>query len=198
MIAVFALAACEGVQEFEEEVDEEIAEGIEHVGEGIERLLPDELFASEELKRAIREEEGELDFVYRDVTGRPTVGAGHLVRPEDGLAVGQRITREQLEKFLEDDVRLAEDNARLLARDTPLAQHEFDALVDLVYNVGPGNVSEEKSPALNDALRRRDYRKIAENLVYTKDALGRPAGGLVRRSERRRRMFEKGDYGQLR
>ena len=186
------------MQEAEEELDEEIAEGFEHAGDVVERLLPDELFASEDLKRAIREEEGEVDVVYRDITGKPTVGAGHLVLPEDGLTVGQRISREQLDRFLDQDVKLAEDNVRRWVRDTPLTQNEFDALVDLMYNVGPGNVSEHKSPELNDAIRRRDYRRMAENLIYTKDAMGRPAAGLVRRSERRRKMFEKGDYGEHR
>ena len=57
--ACAGLSACEEVQEAEEELDEEIAEGFEHAGDVVERLLPDELFASEDLKRAIREEEGE-------------------------------------------------------------------------------------------------------------------------------------------
>ena len=203
------LVACNEVTGFSNEVDrgaEQIAGGIEdgavfvaeETVEAVERLLPDELFASDDLKKAIREEEGEVDVVYRDLTGLPTVGAGHLVRPEDRLRVGQRISRAQLEKFLDDDVKIAEGYARQLARDTPLRQHEFDALVDLIFNVGPGNVSARKSPGLNDALRKRDYPKIAENLLYTKDAAGRPARGLQRRSERRRTMFEKGDYGQLR
>lgn len=198
ILPVAALAACEAVQEAEEEVDEEIAEGLEHAGEAIERVLPDELFASDDLKQAMKEEEGEIDVVYRDLTGKPTVGVGHLVRPEDRLAVGQRVSREKIDKFLDDDIRWAEDEVRKIAKDTPLHQHEFDALVDLVFNVGPGNVSPDKSPGLNDGLKSRDYRKVAENLIYSRDANGRPARGLRFRSDRRRQIFEKGDYADPR
>ena len=158
------------------------------------RALAAELGVSDALREIIREEEGQVLTVYRDVSGKPTVGAGHLVTPEDRLAVGDSISAERMHRLLEKDLDRAAEATRELLGETPVRQHEFDALVDLVYNVGPGNVSARKSPGLNDGIRRRDYRRIAENLVYSKAADGRRAGGLVNRSERRRRMFAEGNY----
>ncbi|MCJ7421704.1 lysozyme [Sphingomicrobium astaxanthinifaciens] len=192
LVAIFA--AADEVQELEEEVDEEIGEVIDE----IERFLADDLEVSDALIDAIQQEEGKVLVVYRDITGLPTVGAGHLVRPEDNLRVGDRITEAQMREFLRNDLREAEDAVRKIAKATPLSQNEFDALVDLVYNVGPGNVSPTKSPRLNEALQKRDYKAAAEQLHYSKARDGRRAGGLVNRSERRRRIFEKGDYGDPR
>ncbi|UVI38605.1 lysozyme [Qipengyuania spongiae] len=144
--------------------------------------------ASAEFKQALIEEEGVRYVVYRDVAGYPTVGVGHLVTPRDNLRVGDRISRQQVLEFLEGDLVEAESGVRELVGDLPLFQHEFDALVDLVYNVGAGNVSASESPRLNAAVASGDYRRIATELDYTY-AGGRIARGLEFRSERRAKIF---------
>lgn len=157
------------------------------------RTLASTLKASDEMKRAMMEEEGVRYVVYRDVAGYPTVGIGHLVLPEDGLSVGDRITEEQALDFLEKDLAKAEAAVARLVGDMPVYQHEFDALVDLVYNVGEGNVSESQSPRLNEAIAMRDYQAIADELAYH-HAGGREARGLVYRSERRTNIFLEAAY----
>jgi|GEM_PF-2241803 len=152
-----------------------------------------ELKASETMKEALAEEEGVRLTVYRDVAGYPTVGVGHLIRPEDGLKVGDRISYEEAIDFLEKDLRRAEQGVKRLVGDLPLYQHEFDALVDLVYNVGEGNVSEDRSPALNSAINTADYDGIADELIYT-TAAGKVARGLEFRSERRQSIFMNAAY----
>ena len=151
------------------------------------------LKASPELLEAMIEEEGARDTVYRDVAGSPTVGVGHLVRPEDGLNVGDRISKNQVIDFLEQDIAIAERAVARLAGDLPLLQNEFDALVDLVFNVGEGNVSVERSPQLNEAIAAADYDAIAQELDYH-HARGRIAKGLVYRSERRANIFLDASY----
>lgn len=151
------------------------------------------LKASEEFKQALVEEEGVRYTVYRDVAGYPTVGVGHLVRPADNLHVGDRISDEQVLRFLESDLAIAERGVRILVGDLPLYQHEFDALLDLVYNVGLGNVSESESPRLNAAIAARDYDGIAAELNYT-HAAGKVARGLEFRSERRAQIFVDASY----
>ncbi|WP_265564221.1 lysozyme [Sphingomicrobium arenosum] len=196
LIAFFTVSETpvEDLRDLEEDIDQEVGDVLD---EG-QRFLAEELFASDDLVDAIQEEEGKVLTVYRDITGLPTVGAGHLVRPEDGLRVGDRITEAQMREFLKGDLKQAEDGVRRIAKATPLSQNEFDALVDLVYNVGPGNVLPSKSPKLNEALARGDYAGVARELSYSKARDGRRAGGLVNRSERRRRMFERGEYGDPR
>lgn len=152
-----------------------------------------ELNASDDFKQALIEEEGVRYTVYRDVAGYPTVGVGHLVRPQDGLSVGDTITDEQVLNFLNADLASAEQDVRTLVGDLPLYQYEFDALLDLVYNVGPGNVSESESPRLNAAIADRDYDALANELEY-RHAGGKVANGLTYRSERRTNMFTEGNY----
>lgn len=149
--------------------------------------------ASDAFKQALIEEEGVRYTVYRDVAGFPTVGIGHLIRPADNLQVGDRISNRQALDFLEQDLAIAERGVRILVGDLPLHQHEFDALLDLVYNVGLGNVSQSESPRLNAAIQARDYDAIAAELDYT-HAGGRVARGLEFRSERRAQIFLDASY----
>ena len=153
-----------------------------------------ELRVSNKMKQVMREEEGAHMQVYRDITGVLTVGVGHVVRPEDGLQVGDVITESQLMQFLTEDLEIAERTVRGMVGDLKLDQHEYDALVDLVFNIGPGNVSADKSPRLHGAIRERDYVAMANELIYSLDRMGRPAPGLKHRSERRRRIFRDKTY----
>ena len=157
------------------------------------RVKADKLKVSASMKEALAEEEGVRLTVYRDVAGYPTVGVGHLVRPADGLKVGDTITYDQAIEFLEDDIEHAEEAVQRLVGDLPLYQYEFDALVDLVYNVGEGNVSESESPKLNAAIKSANYASIASQLHYH-TAAGSKANGLVYRSERRQAIFMDAAY----
>ena len=159
----------------------------------LQRVHAAGLKVSETMKEALAEEEGVRLVVYRDVAGYPTVGVGHLVTPEDGLSVGDRITYDEAIAFLEKDLEKAEAGVKRLVGDLPIFQHEFDALVDLVYNVGEGNVSERESPRLNRAIASADYQAIADELEYT-TAAGRVARGLEYRSERRQAIFLSAAY----
>ena len=164
----------------------------------IDQRLPSALLhASDELKEAMIEEEGVRYRVYRDVAGYPTVGVGHLVKPGDGLRVGDRVSHDRVLDFLERDLKTAEAAVRRLVGDLPFYQYEFDALVDLVFNVGEGNVSPEQSPRLNEAIAIGDYFAMAEELGYH-HAAGAVAKGLVHRSERRTNIFSLADYENTR
>lgn len=161
------------------------------------RLPASTLHASASFKQALVQEEGVQPIVYRDVAGYPTVGVGHLVTPADGLHVGDRVSYDKILQFLDDDPNEAEAAVVRLVGDLPLYQHEFDALVDLVYNVGQGNLSPRKSPRLNRAIAARDYDAIAAELDY-RFAAGQMAKGLAYRSERRARIFMDATYEDTR
>ena len=155
------------------------------------------LTTSERMREALAQEEGIRLTVYRDVAGYPTVGIGHLVLPEDGLQVGDRITKQQAMDFLKADLEKAEQAVSNVVGDLKLYQHEFDALVDLAYNVGEGTLSPSKSPALNRAIAAKDYQGIADELDY-RFAAGEVAGGLVHRSNRRAQIFLEANYADVR
>lgn len=161
------------------------------------RLPARDLRASQDLKEALVEEEGVRDTVYLDVAGHPTVGVGHLVAPGDGLRLGERVGYDRILEFLDVDVGEAEAAVTRIVGDLPLFQHEYDALVDLVYNVGEGTLSPKRSPRLAAAIASRDYAAIAEELEY-RFAGGQMARGLAFRSDRRMRMFLGASYGNPR
>lgn len=146
---------------------------------------------------ALLEEEGVRYTVYRDVAGYPTVGVGHRVTPADDLRVGDTITRARAAAFLDADIVVAEAGARKLAGTTTFRQNEFDALVDLVYNVGSGNVSPAESPQLNAAIEAKNYRAVAMQLDYG-NAGGQRYNGLEHRSDRRASIFMDADYANPR
>ncbi|AWW75110.1 hypothetical protein CD351_11795 [Erythrobacter sp. KY5] len=162
-----------------------------------ERRDARKLSVSDRLIEAMIEEEGVRYDVYRDVAGYPTVGVGHLVLPKDKLKVGDMISHERAITLLEQDLGKAEKGVRKLVGDLPVNQNEFDALVDLVFNVGIGTVGPDKSPKLNAAIEAGDYDKIAEELAYH-HAASRVAKGLVYRSERRTNIFLNADYSDPR
>jgi lysozyme len=161
------------------------------------RLPARGMHASEDLKRALVQEEGVRDTVYRDVAGFPTVGCGHLVTNADGLKVGDRVSSDKILDFLDSDLREAEQAVIAIAGDLPLYQHEFDALVDLVYNVGPGALTAKKSPRLVEAIAAGDYARMGTELQY-RYAAGQMARGLAFRSDRRTRMFMNASYADPR
>lgn len=157
------------------------------------RVHASDLSVSDDFKEALIQEEGVREVVYRDVAGYPTVGVGHLVTKKDKLRVGQRVSYDRILKFLDQDLETAERAVERLVGDLPLYQYEFDALVDLVYNVGEGNVSARKSPKLNAAIAAADYESIADQLHYHR-AGGKKANGLKYRSERRAQIFMDASY----
>ncbi len=171
----------------------EMMGGQDQVNPHTTRMSAEKLSSSDTFKQALVEEEGIRYTVYRDVAGYPTVGVGHLVLPSDNLQVGDRISHDHAMHLLKQDLQKAEKAVARLVGDLQLYQHEFDALVDLVFNVGEGGVSEHRSPKLNAAIDAGDYDGIAAELDYTA-AGGSVANGLIHRSERRAAIFADGNY----
>lgn len=69
------------------------------------------------------------------------------------------------------------------------SQGEFNALLDLDYNAGPGAFTTKESPVLMRAMNAGDYGAMSKQLDYTKDSAGNQESGLVERSRERRAIF---------
>lgn len=147
----------------------------------------------------IKREEGLRLRAYEDVAGKLTIGHGHLIQPDDDLAL--TITQEEAEQLLRDDLVEAEDSVNSLVK-VPLGQHQFDSCCSFVFNLGHGNL---RRSTLLKKLNARDYAAVPAQMkrwVYAGDQDGDGdvdyddrVRGLVRRREREARLFAEGDYG---
>lgn len=134
----------------------------------------------------IAEFEGCILRPYRDAVGVWTIGYGHTehVGPHSPALPSKQAALELLHNDL--DHKYAPPVARL---GVPLNQHQFDALVSLSYNLGPGILG--KGHTLGAALARRDYAAAANAILLYDYAGGRKLAGLTRRRRAERALFVK-------
>jgi lysozyme len=137
--------------------------------------------------RLIQRCEGFRPRLYHDPIGLPTIGYGHLVRPEeqfDGVVLHEAEARA----LLVADAATAEEAVREAVR-VPLSQSEFDALVSFTFNLGPGALRQSALlRKLNDGDRAGAAREF-DRWVY---AGGERLTGLIRRRAEERALFETG------
>jgi lysozyme len=116
---------------------------------------------------------------YHDSVGIPTIAWGHT----SGVHMGMTCTQEQAEAWLAHDVEDAEEAVNRLVR-VPLNQNQFDALVDLAYNVGSGNFA---NSTLLKMLNINAFDRAAHEFERWNKA-----GGIVRDGLTKRRFAEEG------
>lgn len=75
--------------------------------------------------------EGMRTEAYLDGAGVPTICVGHT----KGVKMGMKVTEYECEVFLRQDLAWSEAAVRRLVK-VPVTQHQYDALVLFVFNVG--------------------------------------------------------------
>jgi lysozyme len=107
----------------------------------------------------IKKSEGFRSTVYLDVAGLPTIGYGHrLIHPE---CYPSGICETQAEVILLWDVHESEQAVSRQVT-VPLAQGQFDALVDFTFNLGSGRLA---SSTLLQNLNAGKYDAAATELL---------------------------------
>lgn len=124
---------------------------------------------------------------YPDSVGVPTIGYGHT----HGVHLGMTCTQEQAEQWLMQDVQEA---AAAVNREVkvPLTQHEFDALVDFVFNLGSHSLD---ISTLLKLLNSGNYTAAAEEFHKWDKAGGKELAGLLKRRLAERQEFLTADTG---
>ena len=131
----------------------------------------------------LKKSEGFRDRTYADVAGFRTIGFGH--RQASGENYPQGITLLEGEAMLAADVLIAEAAVARIAK-VPLAQGQFDALVDFVFNLGAGRLA---SSTLLSYLNARKYDAAAWQLLAWDHAGSQENAGLKARRQAEFRLW---------
>ena len=136
-------------------------------------------------KELIKKFEGFRAVAYTCPAGVVTVGYGTTRINGNSVKLGTKITSDEAEQFLEEDLKLFEDSINKLVS-TKLTQNQFDALVSFVYNVGIGNF---KKSTLLKLLNKGDMTGASKEFLKWDKANGAPLPGLTRRRKAERELF---------
>lgn len=99
---------------------------------------------------------------YKDSGSQSTIGWGHLIRKDECY---HEITVDQAQELFNEDLLRAENAVKAIV-DVPLEQHQFDALVDFIFNLGPGKFVKSVTLA---RLNSGQYHAVAQRLpLYAK------------------------------
>lgn len=116
--------------------------------------------------------------------GTLTIGYGHTdAAGPPRVYVGQRITQNEADTFLANDLASVEAEVNHLVK-VPLNQDQFDALVSFQFNTGHLGQS-----SILTLLNSGDYHTAADHLLAYNHANGQVMSGLTRRREAERKMF---------
>ena len=134
--------------------------------------------------------EGFRALPYKDSGGKLTVGYGHLIVPGDGCVAGSPIAASQATGLLVNDLAEAELIVNKFVT-VPLEQHQFDALVSFVYNLGGTNFAHS---TLLVKLNKGDFVGAAAEFPKWDHVNGVPNQGILNRRNREQDCFVNGVY----
>lgn len=129
--------------------------------------------ASQKLIDHIKHSEACALQAYQDSAKVWTIGYGHTA----GVKRGDRCTQYQAEQWLKEDLTRFEAEANKVKRIT--TQGQYDAVLDFIYNCGPGNF---KSSTLKKYIEsgRKTY-EIQQQFLRWVNSGGKFQGGLYTR-----------------
>ena len=136
----------------------------------------------------IKHFEGCETTAYQDSVGVWTIGYGHT----KGVEEGQSCSIEDAETMLADEMDEYEGYINNMVKGD-LEQHEFDALVAWVYNLGPTNLGES---TMLKVLNGGQCDRVPSEMKRWNRAGGQVLEGLVRRRTAEALMFENLDWKQ--
>ncbi len=134
------------------------------------------------VKTLIKEFEGFRSAPYLD-QGVPAIGYGHRILPDDPR--WDHLTLADAEKLLDADL---DERARYLASilREPVGERQFNALLDLLYNIGAGAFA---SSTLLEKLNAGDLKGAAQELLRWHHVNGADSPALLRRRQAEYALF---------
>lgn len=107
--------------------------------------------------------EGLRTEVYKDSLGNPTVGVGHLIKPEDNLKVGDKIDKEKVKALLHKDATAAYEAAQDQMAELGIKDESMlEALISVNFQLGP-NWTQEFDNSW-DLIKEGRYKEASTRL----------------------------------
>jgi len=152
-------------------------------------MIRNKMKISENGLELIKKFEGCETTAYQDSVGVWTIGFGHT----KGVEEGQTCSIEDAESMLADEMDEYEGYINNMVK-VELQQHEFDALVAWVYNLGPTNLGES---TMLKVLNGGQFDRVPDEMNRWTRAGGKILEGLVRRRQAESLMFQDLDWRQV-
>ena len=134
------------------------------------------------LEKQLPIDEGKSLKVYLDTEGLPTVGIGHLVRPEDNLKLGDVITEERCSQLFKQEVDIAVKSCyKLIPNFTNCPEEVKQIVCNMMFNLGPTRLAGFKK--FLAAIKAKNYQEAANQMESSKwyKQVGDRSKRLVRR-----------------
>lgn len=144
----------------------------------------------------------EYIHIAKDVAGKCTIGYGHQISTQSCATIRTKpefapyadgISEPQALAYLKVDKELAERAVRKRVQ-VPLYQHEYDALVSLIFSLGSEPSAFDKCPSLIAKLNTRDYVGCCDEFADITKSGGNVMLGLVARRKAEMNMFHNNVY----
>lgn len=139
------------------------------------------MITSDQGRHLIKQYEGLRLQAYLCPAGIPTIGWGHT----KGVKMGCCITEQQAEEYLTEDLAPAEQVLNAMAIN--FRQHQFDALVSWIFNLGRGAFL--TSTLYKCIQANANDEQIADQIVRWTNASGKQLIGLMKRRVAEANMF---------
>ena len=109
----------------------------------------------------------------------PTIGYGHT----KDVKLGHVITVDQAEEYLQEDAQNTIKSASPYLRDVELSQHQFDAIISMVFNAGTKifRNKDGSDTGIYRALKKGEHTRVMHEMRRWVHQAGKPLKGLVTR-----------------
>ena len=134
------------------------------------------------LRAHLKLREGVVDHVYVDSLGKTTGGVGHLLSEKElnlGLySEGDSVSQSTIDRWLEDDLQIAQEAAREQAYLIPYCTVSFeDALVSVNFQLGSSWY--KKFPTAWKHLTKGDFHRARVEIQYTREGSNKASAWMV-------------------
>lgn len=134
--------------------------------------------------------EGKRNKAYKDSQGLWTIGIGHLIKPDEQHLITKTLSDQEVYNLFDEDIKKWE-NALNKALLVPVSQHEFDALISVLYNIGAGwgDGQGKEASFINSINSKLMDKKIVHDIM-----LFRNPPEIQKRRAKEARLFDHGIY----